>query len=103
MSEILLSAVVNCKTERELTQVADITKATRVSKESVELAVKNAKKEGFAVGKRVIMYDDPEVGEIVRFNTATVGFESGDRYPIVVKFKRGTFPFNTDALTLIGG
>jgi len=35
------------------------------------------------------------------FNTSSIGFYTGDRYPIIVKFKRGTFEYGADDLRLI--
>jgi hypothetical protein len=102
MSNVLLNAVANCKTERQFEQIVDFAKDTMVTEEAVEQAIENAKKLGFKVGSEVMMLGDPdkELGEVVRFNTSTIGFGTGDRYPVIVKFERGTFEYSVESLIL---
>jgi len=100
---VLLQAVTNCKSERELGQIHDLIKDTRVTKETVNTAVEKAKSQGFAIGSKVMFYNDKtDIGEVVAFNTSTMGFGTGDRYPVIVKFERGTFEYGTDCLTILG-
>lgn len=103
MSKFLLEALMSCKNQDEITQICDIAKNTKKTNMSVNQAIHKSKEKGFKVGKRVILNHDPdkEVGEVVDFNTSTIGFYTGDRYPIIVKFERGTFEYNPDNLTLI--
>jgi len=96
---ILLQAVMNCQSERELGQVHDLIKGTRVTKEAVEASIEKAKQLGFKEGGKVIFNNDKtDVGVMLRFNTSTVGFYTGDRYPLIVKFERGTFEYETDSI-----
>jgi len=102
MSEILLNSVASCKTQHELNQIHDLVKQTKVSKEDVDEAIKDAKSKGFEIGTRVIFFDDhTDIGKVVKFNTSTIGFYTGDRYPIIVKFERGTFEYDAECLTPI--
>lgn len=103
MSKFLLNAIVNCETEKEMEQVVDLIKGTEVKTEAVRAAIEDAQRQGFASGKGVILNHDPtkEVGKVIKFNSSTIGFYTGDRYPIVVKFERGTFEYSADNLTLV--
>ncbi|MHA1233340.1 MAG: hypothetical protein ACTSPQ_22175 [Candidatus Helarchaeota archaeon] len=71
MSGILLDAISRCKNENELSQICDIAKSTRVINKDVEKSINDSKT------------------------------NTGDRYPIIVKFKRGTFEYGADDLRLI--
>jgi len=99
----ILHAIKACKTTAELNQISDFVKETKVEPTSVHEAIKQSKALGFEPGKKVMMKGDidKEVGKVVKFNISTVGFYTGDRYPIIVKFERGTFEYGPDSLMLV--
>lgn len=97
----LLAAIKGCENETELTQVCDLIKEMKKPLEAVTNAVADSIAQGFIIGKKVKMVGDDEVGEIMKYNLSTVGFYTGDRYPIIVKFKRGTFEYSVESLTLV--
>ena len=103
MSSILLEAIVNCKNTQELTNVLDLAKDTKTTTKSIKKAIHDSKAKGFKIGKGVMLKHDPsnEIGKVVNFNTSTVGFYTGDYYPIIVKFERGTFEYGLNSLTII--
>lgn len=103
MTKLFLDAILKCKNEKEVTQVWDMAKETKVNPDNVMKAINEAKNLGFDIGEKVIMKGDPfdEEGEILRFNSSSIGFSSGDRYPIIVKFERGTFEYSVDSLILV--
>lgn len=63
--------------------------------------LEKAKKLGLVPGAKVKLWHDDEIGEIMGYNTSIGGFYSGTRYPIVVKFERGTFEYSIEGLKLI--
>jgi hypothetical protein len=100
MSAILLNAIASCETEGQLEQVYELVKETKVTEKAVANAIKEAQRKGIKVGGKVMFYGDKtDIGKVLRFNTSTVGFYTGDRYPVVVEFKRGTFEYEIDGLT----
>jgi hypothetical protein len=66
-------------------------------------AIKEAQKRGFVIGAKVkLPYSDtPEVGVVVGYNQTPNGFYSGDRYPVLVKFERGTFEYGISEKELV--
>jgi hypothetical protein len=99
MTEILSTS----KTKKDIIETWDLTKSTIVSKKIIRRVINTSKEKGFIIGEKVILSDDEdkEIGEIVAFNTCTIGHYTGDRFPIVVKFERGAFEYNRESLTLI--
>jgi len=91
---ILLGALINCRTERELEQLWGFVKETKVTKKDVETSIKEAQKAGFHIGCKVRMHGDDEIGEMIDFNKSSIGLYTGDRFPIIIKFDRGTFEYN---------
>jgi len=63
-------------------------------------AIADAKEKGFVIGAKVKLLKDKEVGEVVGYNEATGGFYPGSRYPLIVKFERGTFEYGPGLLKL---
>jgi hypothetical protein len=80
--------------------VVDLLKATQQPMNEVEKAIKKAKALGFKRGVRVRLHGDSEIGEVVGHNQKDRGFYSGDRYPILVKFEKGTFEYGVESLEL---
>ena len=70
---------------------------------AVELAIKEAKEQGFTEGRKVCLAGDAEgeQGEIIGYNTRTHSLYNGVRYPVLVKWARGVFEYSTDGLILI--
>ena len=68
-----------------------------------EKAIREAKRRGFVIGARAkLPYSDtPEVGVVVGYNQKANGFYSGDRYPVLVKFERGTFEYGISENELV--
>ena len=102
MSKVLLESILNCESKKELAGLWDIVKNSKTAITEVGIAIEDAQRLGFASGKKVMLSNDPirEVGVVTGFNTSTVGFYTGDRYPIIVKWKRGTFEYGAGSLTL---
>ena len=71
------------------------------SKKENEIA--KAKALGFVEGAKVKMsYDDKnEIGKVVGYNQSTGGFYPSSRYPVLVKFERGTFEYGLESLELV--
>lgn len=79
-------------------------KAKEPTAEAVAEAIQNAREAGFVLGAKVKLQGggpDEEVGEVLGFNEQTLGLYNGVRYPIYVKWERGTFEYGPDALELI--
>jgi len=66
-----------------------------------KIAIREAKKIGFVIGVKTKILNDDEVGVIVGYNNDTSGFYPGSRYPILVKFERGTFEYAPGDLKLV--
>lgn len=64
-------------------------------------AIREVKKMGFVIGTKAKISNDDEAGVIVGYNNNTDGFYPGSRYPILVKFERGTFEYAPDDLKLV--
>lgn len=62
--------------------------------------VAKAKELGFVPGAKARMSHDAEAGEVVGYNQAVGGFYPGSRYPVIIKFERGTFEYSLDQLEL---
>ncbi len=79
-------------------------KAKEPLAEAVEVAIKEAQEAGFVEGARVKLKGDgnesPDIGTVVGFNEQTSGLYNGARYPVYVKWARGTFEYGTEALDL---
>jgi len=60
--------------------------------------VAKAKELGFVPGAKVKLSHDAEVGEVVSYNKAIGGFYPGSRYPVLIKFERGTFEYTLEQL-----
>lgn len=63
--------------------------------------VAKAKEMGFVPGARVKLSHDREVGEVVGYNEAIGGFYPGSRYPVLIKFERGTFEYGLESIKLV--
>ncbi|MFZ2193650.1 MAG: hypothetical protein WAV31_05390 [Candidatus Moraniibacteriota bacterium] len=64
--------------------------------------VAKAKGLGFVPGAKAKLSHDAEVGEVVGYNEAVGGFYPGSRYPVIIKFDRGTFEYSLEQLELVG-
>ncbi len=96
-----LGAIVGVRDEKEREQLHDLLKSTKQPEGVVEKAIQQARANGFVEGADVRMKGYPEVGKIVRHNTVSWGFYSGDLYSIVVEFERGTFEYGEESLELV--
>ncbi|MBI4114694.1 MAG: hypothetical protein HY445_02530 [Candidatus Niyogibacteria bacterium] len=64
-------------------------------------AIAEAKKRGFRPGTKAKLTHENEVGEVIGYNETADGPYPGSRYPILIKFKRGTYEYDLDQLELI--
>jgi hypothetical protein len=63
--------------------------------DDIEGRIKESKRRGFVVGAKARIIGDSEIGEIVGYE------ESGRRYTVKVKFKRGIFSYTIRELELV--
>jgi len=63
--------------------------------------VAKAKELGFVPGAKAKLSHDAEVGEVVGYNEAVGGFYPGSKYPVLIKFERGTFEYGLEQLELV--
>ena len=70
-------------------------------KKKTENEIAKAKELGFVPGAKVKLSHDPEVGEMVEYNEETGGFYPGSRYPVIIKFERGTYEYSLEQLVLV--
>ena len=98
---MLLKSLQSCKTEQELENLWDLIKQTKTANSIVEESIKKAKEAGFYPGCKVKMKGDDEIGEMVGFNISNLGFYTGDRYPLLVKFERGIFEYSHEQFEVI--
>lgn len=71
--------------------------------EAVAEAVKFAQEAGFVLEAPVRLQGNVngEIGKVAGYNERTAGFYPGTRYPILVKFERGTFEYGPEVLELV--
>ena len=69
--------------------------------QTMRAAIEKAKELGFVPGAPVRWMDDPEIGEVISYNESIGSFYPGSRYPVRVKFVRGTFEYGLEDLTLV--
>jgi hypothetical protein len=69
--------------------------------EKMNNEVTKAKELGFIEGVKAKLSHTPEIGEVVGYNEAVGGFYPGSRYPVLIKFERGTFEYSLDQLELV--
>lgn len=62
--------------------------------------VAKAKELGFVPGAKAKLSHDPEIGEVLGYNEAIGGFYPGSRYPVIIKFERGTFEYSLEQIKL---
>lgn len=103
MTQFILDALFQCNSEKEVEQLADLFKETKVPLDIVKDKIEQCKEAGFDIGSKVIMASDPkkEIGKVLRFNETSAGFYTGSRYPLVVEFKRGTFQYALEEMILV--
>lgn len=70
-------------------------------KNKMKNEIAKAKELGFVEGAKAKLSHDDEVGEVVGHNEAIGGFYPRSRYPVIIKFKRGTFEYSLDQLELV--
>ena len=67
----------------------------------VQDLIDNAVLHGLRVGTPVRLTNSVETGYVVGYNTRLDGLYTGKRYPIYVKFVRGTFKYEINNLEIV--
>lgn len=75
--------------------------AKRPSTATVDKAILSVMQQGYVEGAGVTLWNMAEVGTIVGYNRTSGGHYPGDRYPLIVRFQRGTFEYGTEGLKLV--
>ena len=76
-------------------------KEETLNNKEVLKAIDDAKKAGFIKGVKVKHIADNEIGKVVGHNRKIKGDNSGDKYPIKVKFDRGIVAYGIKALEIV--